>query len=239
MNGAPDENTVNPAKETPETPDALHETRATGATDAGNATDRIDAAGADAAADIDADADADTADTDETADADAADIDGTPDADDRPDAPGTLPEKLRTIEEELAEQGVYYGTTTGDSMEPLLHHRRQTIVLKPLDGARAEKDDVILVKREDGHYVLHRVVRVLPGGGYITRGDNRLHRDLPVPEEQVLARFDGYYHGTDFVPVNSARYRAYLLFWVKNPCRFAFLAARAAAHRVGRKLKGK
>lgn len=227
MNGAPDENTVNPAKGTPETPDALHETEATGATDAGNATDRADAAGADAA-DIDADADADT-----------ADIDATANADDRPDAPGTLPEKLRTIEEELAEQGVYYGTTTGDSMEPLLHHRRQTIVLKPLDGARAEKDDVILVKREDGHYVLHRVVRVLPGGGYITRGDNRLHRDLPVPEEQVLARFDGYYHGTDFVPVNSARYRAYLLFWVKNPCRFAFLAARAAAHRVGRKLKGK
>lgn len=227
MNGAPDENTVNPAKDPPETPDALHETRATGATDAGNATDRADAAGADAGNINDA------------ADADTADIDDTADADDRPDTPGTLPEKLRTIEEELAEQGVYYGTTTGDSMEPLLHHRRQTIVLKPLDGARAEKDDVILVKREDGHYVLHRVVRVLPGGGYITRGDNRLHRDLPVPEEQVLARFDGYYHGTDFVPVNSARYRAYLLFWVKNPCRFAFLAARAAAHRVEKKLKGK
>lgn len=227
MNRTPDENTVNPAKETPETTDALHEAKATGATDSDNATDRADAAGSDAAADIAA------------ADADTADIDGTADAIDRPDAPGTLPEKLRTIEEELAEQGVYYGTTTGDSMEPLLHHRRQTIVLKPLDGARAEKDDIILVRREDGHYVLHRVVRVLAGGGYITRGDNRLHRDLPVPEEQVLARFDGYYHGTDFVPVNSARYRAYLLFWVKNPCRFAFLAARAAAHRVGRKRKGK
>lgn len=155
---------------------------------------------------------------------------------------GALPERVRTIEEELAEQGVYYGTTTGDSMEPLLHHRRQTIVLKPLaPGARAKKGDVILVKRGDGHYVLHRVVSVLPlpAGGYLTRGDNRLHRDLPVPEAQVLARFDGYYHGTDFVPVDSARYRAYLWFWVKNPCRFAYLAARSAVRRVtcGRKRK--
>ena len=156
------------------------------------------------------------------------------------EAGGTLPQKLRTIEEELAEQGIYYGTTSGDSMEPLLHHRRQTIVLKPLeDGERAERGDVILVKREDGHYVLHRVVRVLPEGGYLTRGDNRLHRDPPVPEEQVLARFDGYYRGTDFVPVDSARYRAYVLFWVKNPCRFAYLSARGAARRAKRKLKRK
>lgn len=155
---------------------------------------------------------------------------------------GTLPERVRTIEEELAEQGVYYGTTTGDSMEPLLHHRRQTIVLKPFaPGARAVRGDVILVKREDGHYVLHRVVRVLPlpEGGYLTRGDNRLHRDLPVPEEQVLARFDGYYHGTEFVPVDSARYRAYVWFWVKNPCRFAYLAARSAVRRVTRGRKRK
>lgn len=149
-----------------------------------------------------------------------------------------LPQKPRTIEEELAEQGIYYGTTSGDSMEPLLHDRRQTVVLKPLEGGeRAARGDVILVKRGDGHYVLHRVVRVLPDGGYLTRGDNRLHRDPPVPEEQVLARFDGYYHGTDYVPVDSPRYRAYLLFWVKNPCRFAYLAARGAARRVGRRLK--
>ena len=89
--------------------------------------------------------------------------------------------------------------------------------------------------------MLHRVVRVLPlpEGGYLTRGDNRLHRDLPVPEEQVLARFDGYYHGTEFVPVDSARYRAYVWFWVKNPCRFAYLAARSAVRRVTRGKKRK
>ena len=149
---------------------------------------------------------------------------------------GALPLKPRTIEEELAEQGVYYGTTSGDSMEPLLHDRRQTIVLKPLAGGeRAARGDVILVKREDGHYVLHRVVRVLPEGGYLTRGDNRFHRDPPVPEAQVLARLEGYYRGTDYVPVTSARYRAYQLFWVKNPCRFVYLAARGAVRRVGKK----
>ena len=143
------------------------------------------------------------------------------------------PIKTRTIEEELAEQGVYYGTTHGDSMEPLLHDRRQTIVLKPLTG-RAKKHDVVLVKRDDGQYVLHRVVKVL-SDGYLTRGDNRFHADAPVREEQVLARLDGYYHGTTFVPVEAAKYRAYLAFWVKNPCRFLYLAARGGFRRVFKK----
>ena len=143
------------------------------------------------------------------------------------------PVKTRTIEEDRAEQGGYYGTTHCDSLEPLLHDRRQTLVLNPLTG-RAKKHEVVLVKRDDGHYVLHRVVKVL-SDGYLTRGDNRFHSDAPVREEQVLARLDGYYRGTTFVPIEAAKYRAYLAFWVKNPCRFLYLAARGGFRRVFKK----
>ena len=138
-----------------------------------------------------------------------------------------------SLEEQLSMRGIAYGTTCGDSMEPLLHDRRQTIVLSLLP-ARARKHDVILVKRADGHFVLHRVIRVLDTG-YLTRGDNRFRADAPVSDGEVLARLDGYYRGENFVSVTSRRYRAYLFFWVKNPLRFAYLAARAAFHRLFRR----
>ena len=139
-----------------------------------------------------------------------------------------------SLEEQLSMRGIAYGTTCGDSMEPLFHDRRQTIVLPPLT-ARARRHDVILVKRAtDGHYVLHRVIRVLDTG-YRTRGDNRFRADAPVSDVEVLARLDGYYRGGTFVPVTSLRYRAYLFFWVKNPLRFALLAARGALRRLFRR----
>lgn len=150
------------------------------------------------------------------------------------DAPCT-----RTIEEELAEAGVFYGTTSGVSMKPLLRHRGQTIVLRPLGGARACKHDIVLARRvQDGHYILHRVIRVLEDG-YITRGDNCLHRDAPISEKQLLARFEGYYRGDAFIAADARRCRLYLRLWVQNPCRTLYLALREAAralwHRCRRK----
>lgn len=152
----------------------------------------------------------------------------------QPAAPHT-----RTIEEELAEAGVFYGTTSGVSMEPLLHHRGQTIVLRPLGGARARKHDIVLARRaQDGHYILHRVIRVLEDG-YITRGDNCLHRDAPISEAQLLARFEGYYRGDAFIAADAHRCRLYLHLWVQNPCRMLYLALREAARTLWHRIRKK
>lgn len=138
-----------------------------------------------------------------------------------------------TIEAQLDEHGVYYATTVGDSMAPLFHTHQKVVFLRKKTG-RLRRLDVPLVRRDDGGYVLHRIVRVLPDG-YVTRGDNRLHCDPPVREDQVLARMEGYYTGSVYTPVTAPRYRAYVCFWAgRNPWRLAFLACCALLGKVRR-----
>lgn len=137
------------------------------------------------------------------------------------------------IEEELATRGVFYATTVGDSMAPLFHTHEKVVRYKPVT-CRLSRWDVPLVKREDGHYVLHRIVKVLPGG-YITRGDNRRKCDPFVPEEQVVAVMDGYYEGETFVSVTDPDYLAYVAKYAKPGLRrYARLTANAFKRRLRR-----
>ena len=50
---------------------------------------------------------------------------------------------------------------------------------------RCRKYDAILYRRDNGRYVLHRIVAVRPDG-YVLRGDNCLRKEYGIREEQVL-----------------------------------------------------
>ncbi len=48
-------------------------------------------------------------------------------------------------------------TVSGDSMAPTLRHGRDTVVLTKADTVR--RGDIVLIRRESGDYILHRVVK--------------------------------------------------------------------------------
>lgn len=115
----------------------------------------------------------------------------------------------QTIEQVLAEQGHGFFQTVGDSMEPLLHNRKSTVVV---EAARQplRRLDVALYHRPGGAYVLHRVVRVTKAG-YRMRGDNRTWTET-VPPDWILGVMTGYYPDESgrFIPCGSRIYQAYL-----------------------------
>lgn len=115
----------------------------------------------------------------------------------------------RTIEQELARHGRSFFQTVGDSMEPLLHNRKSTVVIEK-KSAPLKRYDVALYHRPSGEYVLHRVIKVLDGK-YIICGDNRIWREY-VPEEWVIGVMAGYYEGEEntYISCDSRCYRAYL-----------------------------
>lgn len=125
--------------------------------------------------------------------------------------PSPLPWTMtrQTIEQVLARQGRGFFHTEGDSMEPLLHHRRSTVVIEAVNGP-LNRCDVALYRRPTGAYVLHRVVKVLDGA-YLIRGDNRLHGER-VPAEWVIGVMTGYYADESgaYIGCESPRYQAYL-----------------------------
>lgn len=139
----------------------------------------------------------------------------------------------QTIEQELATRGRSLFQTVGNSMEPLLHNRRSTVVIERKQG-RLKTGDVALYRRPAGEYVLHRVVKVLDGA-YLICGDNRLWKET-VPEEWVIGVMAGYYQteADDYVPCTEENVRRYLKSIRLRRCR---LWLSALPGRVYRKLR--
>lgn len=127
---------------------------------------------------------------------------------------------------------------TGNSMAPMLHHRKDTVFLESVK-APLKKGDLILYRRDNGKYVLHRIVRVRHEGAFVCSGDHQWEPE-EVFAHQVLAVV------TDFVRDGKAYtnqhrgYRLYVWCWtavfpIRRPIIWAWKKFRALC----RKIKGK
>ena len=77
-------------------------------------------------------------------------------------------------------------TVTGNSMVPMLRHRRDSVVLtRPPEGG-PRRGDIILYRRDSGQYVLHRVVEARGEDSLVCCGDHDWRREAVSPG-QVLA----------------------------------------------------
>ena len=86
---------------------------------------------------------------------------------------------------ELAAQGNTVSlTVTGNSMTPFLVHGRDQICFHKPDGP-LKKGDMALFRRRNGDYVMHRVWRTDPKGGYYFLGDGQQEIEGPIAPEQI------------------------------------------------------
>lgn len=137
-----------------------------------------------------------------------------------------------TVEQELSENGRCLIQTVGVSMEPILHNRYSSVVLEKPDSPLSV-NDVVLFKRPDGAYVLHRIIRIDKDSFYI-RGDNCYGTEI-VKREQILGRMSGYFNGDEFTDCAAdEKYKKY----VKTlTARYIYRQCRAIPGRAVRKLK--
>ena len=133
-----------------------------------------------------------------------------------------------SLEEELRSGKTCVSTTVGDSMEPMLRNRRDTIIIEPVHG-RLKRYDLPLYRRPDGKYVLHRILHVRKEG-YIICGDNRWWKEN-VPEEWILGVVTEFYRGEKHISVRYPTYRLYVHLW----CDLFLI--RAAILRIKNKLQ--
>lgn len=126
-------------------------------------------------------------------------------------------------------------TVTGYSMRPMLRNRKDTVELVPVDGHR-KPGDIILYRRENGQYVLHRII-ALDGDGYICSGDNQAMRE-PVKDAQLLAVVDAFTRKGKRYTLDAPAYRVYT--WLCVKCFFLrkyYIAFRRLAGRLLHKFK--
>lgn len=74
---------------------------------------------------------------------------------------------------------------TGTSMVPFLRSEKDAVILKPFDG-RVRRGDLLFYSRPNGQYILHRIHKICPDGGFLLCGDNQTVLER-VQREQIIA----------------------------------------------------
>ncbi len=125
-----------------------------------------------------------------------------------------------SIGDYLAENGTLTYTNTGVSMLPLLRQGKDIFTVRKKGSERCRAGDVILYRRQDAPYVLHRVVKVREGD-YVVLGDNCVNYEY-VSEEDVLGVMTGFVRGGREHSVEDKGYRVYASLWRRAaPLRIA------------------
>ena len=108
-------------------------------------------------------------------------------------------------------------TVTGDSMYPLFKSRIDTVVLAippKKDGyALCKKYDIVFYKRDNGRYILHRILKE-KDGAFVIAGDNETVKEYPVRKEQIIAKVTGFIRKNKFHSSDELFYRIYAFLWV-------------------------
>ena len=98
----------------------------------------------------------------------------------------------------------------GVSMLPFIRDGKDSVVISPLTE-KLKKYDVILYKRDNGQYVLHRIVET--GDTYTLMGDNQFVKETGIFPEQVIAIMTSFQRGSKLYSKNNIIYKLYCRIW--------------------------
>lgn len=121
--------------------------------------------------------------------------------------------EFNSIKEALDKTGKYTGLTSGTSMEPLIHHKKDNIIVVKNKG-RLQKYDVPVYITDNGRYVMHRIVKVC-SDHYVIVGDNLTVKEY-VTDDMICGQLVGFYkNGKKYIDCkNSFLYKLYSRAWV-------------------------
>ena len=127
-----------------------------------------------------------------------------------PNTPVWLEQLLPLIQERIAAGESVQFTPRGISMRPMIEGGRDKIVLSPLPE-KLKKYDLPFYRRDDGQFVLHRIVKV--GQTYTCIGDHQLIYEPGVRQDQMIAIATGLYRKGKYYSLDSFGYKLYSRLW--------------------------
>ncbi len=128
----------------------------------------------------------------------------------------------------------------GTSMMPLIRYEKDPVTILPLRRP-LERGDIVLFRREDGAFVVHRVYRLSEDGSRVqTWGDNCLTPDRPVACSEVLGLVVSMNRRGREIPLDTEKQRRRGIRWMDSPLRrkawFAFRRIWVFAGNLARRL---
>lgn len=101
-------------------------------------------------------------------------------------------------------------TVVGNSMYPVFRNGVDTVTLAKTD--KVKKYDVIFYRRDNGEYVLHRIVGKGKDGWKLC-GDNQLLVEYPVKDENIIGVVTEFCRKEKTTSVSELWYIAYSCIW--------------------------
>lgn len=98
----------------------------------------------------------------------------------------------------------------GISMLPMLRQGIDSVVLSPISG-KLQKYDIPLYQRENGQYILHRIVKV--EDTYTCIGDNQFVMEKGILHSQMIAVVSSFTRGKRTISIHAPTYQIYCRFW--------------------------
>lgn len=132
-----------------------------------------------------------------------------------------LADTIDIIEEVLSSGGEFHIYPKGTSMLPLIRQGKDSVSLSRREGNRLKKHDIAFYRRDNGAFVLHRVMKIKKDGSYVMCGDNQTKLEYGVKKEQIIGYANQVYRDEVPFPISSFKYRAYVFFWCIMPYRRA------------------
>lgn len=139
---------------------------------------------------------------------------------------------MTNFETEIRENGYIVYKNNGDSMMPLLRENRDLVVISAVTRPLCKRD-VVLFKRENGTYALHRITGKRRDGTLLIGGDNRCFSE-PVPEEWVIGILTAVVRDGNKISVTDKQYIRYVK---KVPYRRLWLKIKSFPYTVFKKIR--
>lgn len=101
-------------------------------------------------------------------------------------------------------------TTKGRSMLPLLDDGKDKVVLSKPEMPLKRKD-VIFYQRDDGQYVLHRIIKI-KDKHYVMRGDNQWELEYGITDKNIIAVAVAFERKGKLIKSTDFCYKIYCIF---------------------------
>lgn len=124
-------------------------------------------------------------------------------------------------------------TVTGNSMYPLFTHKRDNVILTSCNKYTLKKGDIPLYKRDNGQYVLHRIVKVNKSS-YDLCGDHQYLIEKNLPKGNIIAVAKAFERKGKKYSCDTFVYQLYWRLWVFSmPFRSLFYRIYNKLRRIG------
>ena len=118
---------------------------------------------------------------------------------------------MMSFEEILERDGMFIYTNVGDSMLPRIRQGQDLLMIKKRVN-KPKKNDVILYRRDNGQYVLHRILYVR-NHDYVICGDNRYGKEYGITDTHIVGILTAVIRDGKEVRLSGWKYRLYTLLW--------------------------